>query len=361
MTGNSRPTVQPGSGTQMSHLAQGEVFRFLQGFIRAQYAANTHVTLSQIARLDCEPYRVHPDLVTFFKSERQRILPILRAELERGYAAGEGIVDLFVSSTREYIYQNNQFITLSPADQWEMAGLYLEFVADLAQALGGPGHADEIEGRFQAAMEGHLAALHAFTLRLDRGNGSGGSSLIHSQVICNEYSPDLQLQVLGIDLECLAEPILDVGCGKRGDLVHYLRQAGLEAVGVDRLVEDASYLVEADWLQMHFEPSSWGTLVSHMAFSNHFRFHHLYRHGIPEAYAAKFVEMLSSLQPGGAFYYAPGLPFIETLLPAGYRISTKSLDVPCWSQVELAREEMQPVVRERFYSARIVRMASEIG
>jgi hypothetical protein len=359
MKGNSRPGVQARSGAQADRSRQDEVYQFLQGFIRAQYAANVHVTLSQIAHRDCGPYHIHPDLVSFFTRERQRILPILQAELERGYPDGEGIVDLFVSSTREYIYQNNQFITLSPADQWELAGLYLEFVADMAETLARAGHAAEIEDRFQAAMERHLAALHAFTLRLEREHGAGGSSLIHSQVACKEYSPDLQLEVLGINVNQLAEPILDVGCGKRGELVHHLRRAGIKVVGMDRLVQDSPYLVEADWLQARFEPCSWGTIVSHMAFSNHFRFHHLYRHGVPGAYAAKFVEMLSWLKPGGAFYYAPGLPFIEALLPPGYQLAKKVLDVPGWSGAELVREEMQPVAQERFYSTRITRMAKE--
>lgn len=77
-----------------------------------------------------------------------------------------------------------------------------------------------------------------------------------------------------------------------------------------------------------------------MAFSNHFIFHHWYKNGNPEPYARQYMAILASLLPGGAFYYSPGLPFIEDLLPA----------------------ERYKVIRRKVAGARYVRSSfSEIG
>jgi hypothetical protein len=135
----------------------------------------------------------------------------------------QGIIDLLATSTKEFIYQNNQFITLSPEDQWALARLYLEFVADLADALDQPTRAGQIEQWFLKAVEKHLVALCSFAIRLEGEHGGANGSLVHSQVTCEEYLATLQLAVLGIELGHLEEPILDVGCGKRGDSTRIAR------------------------------------------------------------------------------------------------------------------------------------------
>jgi hypothetical protein len=123
------------------------------------------------------------------------------------------------------------------------------------------------------------------------------------------------LKILGIELENIKEPVLDIGCGKTGRLVNYLNDKGIESCGVDRIVAYSEHLIEADWLEFPLIPAYWGTIVLHMAFSNHFIFQHLYKNGKPEPYARRYKATLTALQPGGSFYYSPGLPFIERLLP----------------------------------------------
>jgi hypothetical protein len=80
-------------------------------------------------------------------------------------------------------------------------------------------------------------------------------------------------------------------------------------------VDASESLISGDWLNFPIEPEKWGTVISHMAFSNHFLFHHFYRNGQPEAYARQYRNILNGLKPGGSFFYSPGLPFIEALLP----------------------------------------------
>jgi hypothetical protein len=41
------------------------------------------------------------------------------------------------------------------------------------------------------------------------------------------------------------------------------------------------------------------------------------------------MQILSSLKPGGAFYYAPALPFIEQFLPGDtFTLSRKRIESP---------------------------------
>ncbi len=133
-------------------------------------------------------------------------------------------------------------------------------------------------------------------------------------VACSEYTPELQLEILNLNVKELMEPVLDIGCGRQGNLVKYLREEGIEAYGFDRLPENLPFLTSADWLEYPYGDSKWGTIVSNLGFSNHFHHHHLREDGDFLKYAEKYMEILRSLEPGGCFHYAPGLPFIEVHL-----------------------------------------------
>jgi len=313
----------------MAQLQTENIQNILEVFIRYQYAANADLTLGQIHQLDARTYRLHPAIPSFLTQERERIRQVLRDELNNRPSPGQpNLVSLFVTTTKEYIYRQNQFVSLSAKDQADLVGLYRQFLADTVNILGEDNNPQEIEQLYQVVLEDHFHCLKTFITGLGE---TQGANLIYQQVICAEYPPSLQLEILGIDPKNLnlQEPVLDIGCGKDGTLVTHLREIGLAARGIDRLVMPLDYLIEADWLDFDFAPSSWGTIISHMAFSNHFTFHHLYRNGTPETYAAKYMAILTSLKPGGEMYYAPGLPFIEQLLPASeFTVTSKNVDVP---------------------------------
>ncbi len=133
-------------------------------------------------------------------------------------------------------------------------------------------------------------------------------------VACSEYSAELQLTVLGVELKKLREPILDIGCGREMNLVNYVRQFGLEAFGIDRFEVENPFYEKTDWLEYAYEANKWGTIISNLAFSNHFVHHNLRTDGNYVVYTKKYMEILQSLQPNGSFYYSPSLPFIETHL-----------------------------------------------
>jgi len=134
--------------------------------------------------------------------------------------------------------------------------------------------------------------------------------------VCAYYSAELQLRVLHAEPASLLEPILDLGCGPAGTLVAYLRQQGLEAWGLDRAPSSAPHVQSGDWLESPLGSARWGTIISHMAFSNHFLREHLHPSGNPERYARRYMQVLGALKPAGSFLYAPGLPFLEQHLPA---------------------------------------------
>ena len=132
------------------------------------------------------------------------------------------------------------------------------------------------------------------------------------EVVCSEYSPGLQLRVLG--LADIRGPVLDVGCGASRGLVAELNARGVAAEGIDRVHGD-------DWLTYTYGVDRWASVVSHHGFSLHFLHHHLRPGETALVYARVYMDILRSLQIGGVFAYAPGLPFLEAMLPAAsYRV-----------------------------------------
>lgn len=137
---------------------------------------------------------------------------------------------------------------------------------------------------------------------------------IVSPVACSEYSPELQFDILQIDVKQLMQPILDIGCGSNGHLVNYLQHQGFEVFGIDRFKFTTPNLMTADWLEYDYGKEKWGTIVSNLGFSNHFNHHNLREDGNYIGYGNTYMSILNSLKVGGCFHYAPDLPFIEKYL-----------------------------------------------
>ena len=133
--------------------------------------------------------------------------------------------------------------------------------------------------------------------------------------LCAEYSAALQLRVLALEPATLAEPILDLGCGSSASLVRELRRLGKDAHGLDRAPSSEPFVQLGDWLDLDLGRGRWGTVLSHMGFSNHFVHHHLGSGDAAARYARRYMDVLGALRPEGLFAYAPGLPFLERLLP----------------------------------------------
>jgi len=214
--------------------------------------------------------------------------------------------------TLEILYQVNQFIRIPPSGRRELEALYRQTWGEV-----GTEAIREVISRHFFRLSRWISGYYPpeFRRALESRPRIG-------RVVNREYTPELQLSVLGIRPEDLAEPILDLGCGPRGRLVRHLRGRGKQVLGVDRVAEAGSPdLLQEDWLSWPLEPETWGTVISHMGFSNHLI--HVLHHRKEEllAYLERYREILHSLVSGGSFYYAPGLPWIEEHLdPREYEV-----------------------------------------
>lgn len=145
-------------------------------------------------------------------------------------------------------------------------------------------------------------------------------------VACAEYSPELQFNILHLDISNIIQPVLDIGCGKQGYLVNYFLKQKIECIGIDRLSFNNSNLINADWLEYNYGKDKWGTIISNLGFSNHFIHHNLRKDGNYIEYAKTYMNILNSLKTGGSFHYAPDLPFIEKYLDNS-QYSIKKFDI----------------------------------
>ncbi len=254
------------------------------------------------------------ELVRFAAEHRQELGPALAAE----HALAS---KLSLELVRE-VERRQQFATVDPSLAGELERVFARSLRELALALAGDqGDLARQLPRIFESEEREVGAL----LR---------AKLAAGRAVCAEYSLELQLDLLGISLPALLEPILDLGCGEQAALVRQCQALGKVAFGLDRHAQGPN-VVRADWLEHTFPSETYGTILSHQAFSLHFLHHHLGSAAQAAAYARKYMELLGALKPGGSFVYAPGLPFVEQHLPATkWRVTRAALPSPLRETVD---------------------------
>lgn len=308
----------------------------MAGVITQRYRANAGKSLRDVYQLDADFLDTESD-EEFAIRNRSRILGVLSAP--RSF---EALLEVFVGETIAFTYASNQFIQIAPREEAEIRRIYTSYLQEMRAMLVSAETDAQVATGLRELVAGHFRDLRANITRFfDReASADAQSNVILQKAVCADYPAELQLKILGAQPAGLVQPVLDLGCGKSGLLVRYLNALGIQAVGVDRVVEQSPHLIQADWLDYPLESERWGTVVSHMAFSNHFMFHHLYRHGSIEPYARRYMAILHALSPGGSFYYTPGLPFIEAYLPQEKYTLTR-----------------QPVIEnDRLYACRVLRI-----
>ena len=218
------------------------------------------------------------------------------------------LLDYVVRRTLETVYRINQFITLSENDKASLRSIYRRTLAELDHS------------GFDSAMRRHYRRLaswispfypKSFIEELKTRNRIGS-------VKNEEYSAEFQENLMGIDVNSLREPIVDIGCGKNAHLVRYLEAKKKKVLGIDRFVEEKnSFVREMSWFDFSFEKSSWGTIIANMSFSNHIIYAMNNDSTHLQQYFLKYREIIHSLKEGGEFIYAPSLLFIEERLDSG--------------------------------------------
>jgi SAM-dependent methyltransferase len=227
--------------------------------------------------------------------------PELREELSRSGIAT--IARLMGHALARNLMHRNQYLPRSADWDDRLCSLYAEFLEALVRA--------SVLGTPEDAVVRHQSELRALLRGLETVSPAS------DEPICADYSPELQLRILGLDPANAAGPILDLGCGEDGALVRHLHSLGrTNAVGIDALCRTAGPLRRGDWHAAPLDPDRWGTIVAHQSLSLHLLRAHL--HGPDDAalrHVALYMRVLRSLAPGGRFFYAPALPFLEDLLP----------------------------------------------
>ncbi|QGY46840.1 class I SAM-dependent methyltransferase [Maribellus comscasis] len=215
------------------------------------------------------------------------------------------LIDYATQNALEEFYRVNQYYSFDKAAKVRLKTIY----SDLFQSLKQENDIDKIASIHYKKLKTWLTETNPFAEQIYKKS----SSMVEC-VVCNEYSPQLQIELLKINLSHLVEPVLDIGCGKSAALVKHLQSIGIDTFGFDRMVQNENYCSQFDWFEYHFENNKWGTIISNLGFSNHFAHHHFRKDGDYVRYAKKYMEILHSLKKGGSFYYAPGLSFIEEFL-----------------------------------------------
>jgi hypothetical protein len=216
----------------------------------------------------------------------------------------EEMVSIAARSLVERLYALNQYMQVSEGQRRALEQIYSDTWSRIMDTRDIPGvlksfHYPGLRNWAMQFWPDSLRTALRFRVRLGR-------------IPNEEYPAELQLKLLRIDFSRMKQPVLDLGCGKHASLVRYLRSRKVIAFGVDRGLEaTAEYLGEADWLFYRYEPRTWGTVISNLAFSNHYAYIDRYEPGKAATYKMKYKEILESLEPGGSFIYAPGVESLE--------------------------------------------------
>lgn len=235
-------------------------------------------------------------------------LRVLMRRAPRLVAAGQQVqwVSALASGMAKFMTEQFQYADFSLP---ELSELYGQFVHDMSAAwhdnLALHSSLCRHHDRLADWVAGRLEAVGA--LDLVRSTGF--------RPVCAQYSPEVQLQVLGLAVAELADPVLDLWCGD-GHLVYFLRQLGFDAEGVDRVAPAG--LLQGDWLDAPLPARHWGTIIAHQSVSLHFQSAHLHSNARAARYARLFMKILGAVRSGGCFVYAPSIPFLENLLPEEY-------------------------------------------
>jgi len=216
----------------------------------------------------------------------------------------DALISYAVQQLTEEIFSINQFIYISQEQQKEAENIYRQSweamkLSDNPEDILYHVHYPRLSDWLAKLYPTHfITALQ----RLARLN----------QIVCREYSPELQAKILQLNVKELLPPVLDIGCGKEGQLVRHLRKRGVQAFGFDRLMDSREpFLAQEDWFAYEYGNRRWGTIISNAALSNHVVFAGHNDRPLLDKYEKLLEMILNSLKPGSSFIYAPGIPEVE--------------------------------------------------
>lgn len=220
---------------------------------------------------------------------------------ELNSAAENLLVDYATDKVLEEFCRVNQYDSFDTDSKHDLRKIYTDLFAKLRNKTG---PTEKISRKHFQNLKNWLVKYNPFAEKI-----YSNTDQFVEPAACSEYSPDLQREILRIDMERLMPPVLDIGCGKQGKLVHCLDSKRIDVCGIDRFPFSSGNLKTSDWLEYDYGIKKWGTIISNMGFPNHFKHHHLREDGNYIEYGKTFMNILNSLKVKGCFHYAPDLPF----------------------------------------------------
>ncbi len=206
----------------------------------------------------------------------------------------------------------NQFVQVGAPARAELAALYENSLREL------PGGSDN-ERFLRTVHYPRVAAwAGAFYPPALRHALAGAHRL--SPVPCFEYSASLQSRILRLSPADLSGPLLDVGCGPRGQLVQDLRTRGVPAWGIDRSAGELPGLARCDWFEYPFQDGTWQCIVMHLSFSHHWAYTETHTPADLPRWSRTLGAMLQALRPGGSLVAAPAPATMLAAAPRGFRL-----------------------------------------
>ncbi len=266
--------------------------------------------------------KIMKSIITYLKNEEteKSILRILQENLSLYQRIDtEEKIQTLTGSLYNYLVmecvQNNQYISLSKDTIDALNVVYRDLIIRLRGiALGGKASQHDLESIVQNHREKLIGVLQSNTFNKKQEQ---------LYIPCAEYSGSFQFRLLHLGDSVLKQPILDVGCGKMHQLLTYLQKKGYENLyGIDQYRVDDHRIFCGNWLEYRFLPATWGTIIAHMSFSNHFRRSLINQDSDRMLYADKYQEVLDSLLCGGCFIYSPSVRTVEKNLdPEKYSVT----------------------------------------
>ncbi|NCC65291.1 MAG: hypothetical protein EOM15_11610 [Spirochaetia bacterium] len=275
-------------------------------------------------------------IIAYLESEetKKSILKILQENLPlyQNFNTEDKIQNL-TGSLYNYLVkecvQNNQYVSLSKETTDAINSIYRDLVLQLHNLV--------LEGKASQQSLEKVVQLHRENLISVLQHNSYNKNDGQVTIPCSEYSGSFQYTLLHLEDIVLKEPILDVGCGKQHQLLTYLQEKGYtELNGLDQYHSDEPCILCGNWLEFQFKPASWGTIIAHMSFSNHFRRSLMNQDSEIVLYMDTYHHLLDSLICGGCFIYSPAVKDIERALdPKRYCVTyfpnseDRTLDTVC--------------------------------
>lgn len=199
--------------------------------------------------------------------------------------------------------QKNQFISLSNETINKINIIYYDLTRNLTQL----GLVNQSDVQIALLVNKHRERL--LSALLENSNYKTEDNLY---IPCSEYSGLFQYRLLRLDEVNFREPIIDIGCGKNAELITYLKSKGYNNIlGIDQYQSQNKEILCSNWLDYSFTPDSWNTVISHMAFSNHFRRSSILKDKMLADYKTKYYEILNAINISGLFIYTPSVRNIE--------------------------------------------------